>query len=111
MKRISEKGSFILDLLIIVFTYVNIFAWAYVLTFIYGWFILYVFPDARVFTVREFIALWMFKTIIFVRLDKKLPKKYTEDEQLEINIRHLINLILVPWFALAGCWLIKTIFL
>lgn len=111
MKNLNKTGEGILLVITLIVGCLNLFAWGFVLSKTYEWFILHVFPNARIFTIKEFIALWMFLSILKVTIKEKQQLELDEDEKLKMRIEYILQMIVTPWIILLGSFIIKTLFI
>lgn len=80
----------------------NAFAWGYVSSIIYAWFIIPIFPEAPVLT-------WIQLAGIIFLLQSIMPisPSYIKDEYRD-KVQQWTNFILNPWLILFGAWLFKV---
>ena len=80
------------------------FAWGYVATIIYSWFILPLFPNLPLFTWLQFAGIMMFVNC-FIKLSANNIKKEYKDEQANWT-----NVLLNPWLALLAAWILHLFY-
>lgn len=78
------------------------FAWGYVASVIYGWFILTTFPQAPVLTWVQLAGI-MFLVNCFVH---NTTTNYIKKEYKDETVASLI----APWLTLLGAWIFKIFF-
>ena len=95
-------GSILLIFGLLIYT---TFAWGFVASIIYGWFVLPIFPDAPTLNWLELAGL-MFVVRCFIHP----PNDQIKDEYKD-NTSSMITGLILPWTLLFGAWLFKIIFL
>lgn len=81
------------------------FAWGYVASILYIWFILPIFPNAPELTWIQLASIMIFLNC-FIKVSKTHIKEEYED-----NSAQWTNMILNPWLTLLGAWIFKIILL
>lgn len=87
--------------LIVVALFYSSFAWGYVVSKFYVWFILPIYPEAPQFTIMQFVGIMFFLGAI-------LPKFYAKDVKKEYreNEHEWAVMVLAPWITLICGWVI-----
>lgn len=80
------------------------FAWGYVATVIYSWFILPLFPNLPLFTWLQFAGIMIFVNC-FVKPSINNIKKEYKDEQANWT-----SILLNPWLALLAAWILHLFY-
>jgi hypothetical protein len=96
---------FLVGLVVMVGVLYSSFAWGFVATKMYGWFVLTVFPELPDITWYQFAG-FMFFIGCFVRL----TGVHIKDEYQDTS-KYWTTIGLGPWLMLFGGWLFKTIIL
>lgn len=89
---------------VILFVFYQTFAWGYVASIIYAWFVIPTFPHAPVLTWTQLAGV-MFLVNCFVHSDTSLS--YLKSEYKD-NTNGFITSILSPWLTLFSAWIFKS---
>ena len=82
----------------------NSFAWGYVTSLFYGWFILPVFPQLPIITILQFIGIHMFVGLFTFKVSQHIKDEYRDKTTENIVI------FLSPWIVLVFGWMMKGFF-
>ena len=88
---------------ICIFLY-NSFAWGYVGSIFYNWFVLPSFPDFPNFGYTEFIGFNLFVSVLTNKTTMTIKDEYKDKQMI------ILQLLVGPWAVLFMGWLIKIVF-
>lgn len=90
--------------LVLLFLLYNAFAWGYVASVFYGWFVLPSFPNLPHFSYIEFIGFVLFMGVLTHKNPTNIKDEY-KDKGMDT-----IQLLIGPWVTLFFGWLVHIVF-